>query len=99
MKYSIEKVKQIIGNKIDIKSVEFLGAGNHSEAFCINENLVIKLPKHKKASVCLEQETKVLKQIQGIFDLQIPNVILKSKFKSGNVEFVYFISKNLKEEI
>ena len=95
MKYSIEKVKQIIGNKIDIKSVEFLGAGNHSEAFCINENLVIKLPKHKKASVCLEQETKVLKQIQGIFDLQIPNVILKSKFKSGNVEFVYFISKKL----
>ena len=33
MKYSIEKVKQIIGNKIDIKSVEFLGAGTTAKHF------------------------------------------------------------------
>ena len=73
MKYSIENVKQIIGAKIDIHSVEFLGAGNHSEAFCINKNLVIKLPKHKKASACLEREIKVLEQIQGKFLLAMQN--------------------------
>lgn len=95
MKYSIEKVKKIIENKIGIQSVKFLGAGNHSEAFCINKNLVIKLPKHKKASACIEQEIKVLEQIQGKFDLQIPNVVSKGKFKNDNEEFVYFISKKL----
>ena len=96
MKYSIENVKQIIGDKIDVKSVEFLGAGNHSEAFCINNNLVIKLSKHKKASDCLETEITVLKQLQDKLNLEIPNVVSKGKFKTDRGEFVYFISKKLK---
>lgn len=95
MKYSIEQVKQIIGDNIKIKNVEFLGAGNHSEAFCINNNMVIKLPKHKKASNCLKIEIKVLEQLQGLLNLEIPNVIIKSNFKSNGEDLVYFVSKKL----
>ena len=95
MKYTIEDVKQTIGNKLEIKSVEFLGAGNHSEAFCINDNLVIKLPKHQKASDCLQLEMKVLKGLQNKLNLDIPDVGFTGKFKTGNEEFVYFISKKL----
>lgn len=95
MKYSIEKVRQIIGDKVKIQSIEFLGAGNHSEAFCINKNLVIKLPKYKKASGCIEKEIIVLECLQGKFDLQISNVLLKGKYKIKGAEFVYFVSKKL----
>ncbi len=95
MKYKIEDVKRIVGNKIEVKSVAFLGAGNHSEAFCLNDNLVIKLPKHKKASDCLQVEMKVLKALQNKLNLDIPSVEFNGKFKTGNGEFVYFVSKKL----
>ena len=95
MKYTIEQVKQIIGENLEVKSVKLLGAGNHSEAFCINENLVIKLPKHKKASDCLQVEMRVLQNLQNKLNLDIPNVIMKGKFKINGEEFVYFISKKL----
>ena len=95
MKYTIEDVKKILANKLKVKSVAFLGAGNHSEAFCVNDNLVIKLPKHKKASDCLQVEMKVLEGLQNKLNLEIPNVEFKGKFKTGNEEFVYFVSKKL----
>lgn len=96
MKYTVEQVKQIIGNKIDIKNIEFIGAGNHCEAFCINGDFVIKLPKHKKASDCLKTEIKVLVDLQGKFELSIPNVLIQGKFNNNGQEFIYFISKNLR---
>ncbi len=95
MKYTIEDVKRIVKNKLKIKSVEFLGAGNHCEAFCINNNLVIKLPKHKKASDCLQVEMNILEGLQNKLNLGIPNVTFKGKFKTGKEEFVYSVSKKL----
>lgn len=48
MKYDFAFVKNILENKIEILTLEHLGSGNHCDAFCINNNLVIKLPKMKK---------------------------------------------------
>ncbi len=96
MKNTVEDVKQIIGNQIKVESVTILGAGNHCEAFCINENLVLKLPKHKKASDCLEVEMKVLQGLQNKLNLEIPNIVFNGKFENGNEKFVYFVSKRLK---
>ncbi len=95
MKYSIDDVKRIVANKLKVKSVQFLGAGNHSEAFCINNNLVIKMPKHKKASDCLQVEMKVIKGLENKLNLDIPNVEYAGKFKNENEEFVYSIFKKL----
>lgn len=82
--------------KINLKSVEFLGAGNHSDAFLINGEYVLKLPKHKKASKCLETEIQILEALEGSLSLDIPNVIFKGTFSDGQEDFVYFLSKKLR---
>lgn len=48
MKYDISFVKNVLSNKINILSLEYIGSGNHCDAFCINNNLVIKMPKNEK---------------------------------------------------
>ena len=42
MKYSLEQAKDIISKSIQVNSLEFIGCGNHSEAFCVNHEIVIK---------------------------------------------------------
>lgn len=64
MKYSLNQVKNIIEGLIQVNSIEFIGCGNHSEAFCINNEIVIKLPKHRKASNCLKTEMWVLRRLE-----------------------------------
>lgn len=95
MKYSIEQAKDIISKSIQVKSIEFIGCGNHSEAFCINNDMVIKLPKHRKASDCLKVEIQVLHGLEKKVPLDIPNVLFDGTFSAGNEEFVYFVSKRL----
>jgi len=87
---------KLLYKQMTVKSVEFLGAGNHSEAFVINDEFVLKLPKHKKASRSLETEIKVLESLEDSLPLSIPNVLVKATFKSGDEDFVYFLSKKLK---
>ena len=96
MKYTIEDVKRILKGKMRVDSVDVLGAGNHSEAFCINGNFVVKLPKHKKASECLKVEMKVLDGLQNKLNLDIPNVVFDGTFNVEGEKFVYFVSKKLK---
>ena len=95
MKYSIEQAKDIISKSIQVKSIEFIGCGNHSEAFCMNNDMVIKLPKHRKASDCLKVEIQVLHGLEKKVPLDIPNVLFDGTFSAGNEEFVYFVSKRL----
>ena len=95
MKYSLEQAKEIISKSIQVNSLEFIGCGNHSEAFCVNHEIVIKLPKHRKASDCLKVEMQVLRGLAQKTSLDIPNVLFNGIFSVGNEEFVYFASKRL----
>ena len=95
MKYSVEFVSDIVKKMLPINSIEFIGCGNHSEAFCINSEIVIKLPKHRKASDCLKTEMKVLRGLEQKMQLDIPNVLFDGAFSVGSEEFVYFTSKRL----
>ena len=95
MKYSVEFVSDIVKKMLPINSIEFIGCGNHSEAFCINTEIVIKLPKHRKASDCLKTEMKVLRGLEQKTQLDIPNVLFDGAFSVGSEEFVYFASKRL----
>ena len=96
MKYSVEFVKDIVKNIMPINSIEFIGCGNHSEAFCINNEIVIKLPKHRKASDCLKTEMYVLRGLVNRTHMNIPTVLFDGTFSVENDEFVYFASKRLK---
>jgi len=95
MKYSPDQVKDIIKKSIQIDTIELIGSGNHSEAFCVNNEIVIKLPKHRKASDCLKTEMHVLRELEQRVCLDIPNVLFNGVFSDGNEEFVYFASKRL----
>ena len=95
MKYSIEQAKDIISKSIRVKSIEFIGCGNHSEVFCVNKEMVMKLPKHRKASDCLKVEMQVLQGLKQKVPLDIPNVLFSGTFSAGHEEFVYFVSKRL----
>lgn len=95
MKYSIEQAKDIISKSIRVKSIEFIGYGNHSEAFCVNDEMVMKLPKHRKASDRLKVEMRVLQGLEQKMSLNIPNVLFNGTFFDGREEFVYFVSKRL----
>lgn len=95
MKYSIEQAKDIISKSIQVKSIEFIGSGNHSEAFCINNEMVIKLPKYRKASDHLKVEMRVLQGLEQKMPLDIPNVLFNGTFSAGHKKFVYFVSKRL----
>ena len=93
MKYTLDQVKKIIEKSISVYTIEFIGCGNHSEAYCINNEIVIKLPKHRKASDCLKTEMYVLRGLEGKFSIDIPNVLFSGAFSAGNEEFVYFASR------
>lgn len=95
MKYSLNQVREIIEDSLQINSIEYIGCGNHSEAFGINKEIVVKLPKHKKASDCLKIEIQVLRGLEQKMLLEIPNVLFDGTFHAGNEEFVYFASKRL----
>ncbi len=95
MKYSLNQVKDIVGDSIPVHSIEFIGCGNHSEAFCINHEIVLKLPKHRKASDCLKTEMQVLRGLDQKMPLDIPNVLFEGTFSAGEEKFVYFASKRL----
>lgn len=95
MKYSMEFVSDIVKEVISVNSIEFIGCGNHSEAFCINNEIVVKLPKHRKASECLKTEMHVLRGLEQKTNLEIPNVLFEGVFSVGSDEFVYFVSNRL----
>lgn len=95
MKYDFAFVKNILENKIEILTLEHLGSGNHCDAFCINNNLVIKLPKNEKASKFLLNEIKVLNVINRKLSIEVPNVIMQGIFTHNDKNLNYFISKKV----
>lgn len=90
MKYSTDKVRDIIKDSIQAATIHPIGYGNHSEAFCINEGIVVKFPKHRKASDCLKTEMRVLRGLDGKLSLAIPNVLFSGGFHFGKERFCIF---------
>ena len=95
IKYTIEQIKPFVEEFIKIENIEFCGYGDHSEAFCVNNGIIIKFPKNKEASDCLRNEIILLNNIQNIFQIEIPNVIFQNEFKINDDNFIFFGSKKL----
>ena len=95
MKYDISFVENVLSNKINILSLEYIGSGNHCDAFCINNNLVIKMPKIEKASKCLLTEINILQYLNEKITINIPNVLQLGTFVYNDKTFNYFISRKV----
>ncbi len=95
LKYSLEFAKSVIDRFIKVKTISHIGSGNHSEAFLINNSIVVKMPKHKTASECLKKEIKVLKGLESKLSVNIPNVEFENTFEYYGQEFVLFASKKI----
>lgn len=54
IKYDINFVKKVIDTYTKVKKIALIGSGNHSDVFVINDEIVIKMQKHKIASECLK---------------------------------------------
>jgi len=94
--YTLEKVTNVINQYVKIESIKLIGSGNHSEAFLINNEIVVKMPKHKKASACLQTEIQVLNGLQSKLNLDIPNVLFTGIFEHEGQTFVFSASKKVK---
>ena len=94
--YNEDFVKSIVEKIIKVDNIFYIGSGNHSDAFLINDDLVIKMPKHKKANESLKSEIKILKALENKLNLNIPSVEFSGMFRIDNAEFNFFISKKLR---
>ena len=94
-KYNIEQIRPFVEQFIKDAKIEFCGSGDDSEAFCVNNKFVFKFPKHENANDCLNNEINLLKQIQNIFEIEIPNVLFEGEFKVNSNNFIFFVSKKL----
>lgn len=94
--YSLYEVEQILRNKqVFVCSLAFLGEGEHSEAFLVNRDIVVKLPKHRQASECLKTEMQVVKGLGTKLNVEIPNVLFQGAFFHEGEEYTYFGSRKL----
>ncbi|MGJ0362317.1 aminoglycoside phosphotransferase family protein [Aliarcobacter cryaerophilus] len=115
MKKGIENIIQKKYTSFYINTIKELGSGNDSIAYLINDEYVFKFPKHKKASLNLQNELKILNFIDNSLSLSTPKVeywdIDSSNYKeyyigykkiSGStitVEMFNSLSENKKEQI
>ena len=95
MRYKIEDIKKIVSKYINVTSIEYIGEGNHCQAFCINDIVVVKMPKNQKASLCLKTEMQVLGALKGKFDVQIPNVLFSGEYTFNAQNLCFYASTKL----
>jgi aminoglycoside 2''-phosphotransferase len=98
-KYDIEEIRPYIEQFNSSGKVEFLGSGDHSDVFCINNKYVLKFPKHENANNCLKNEIALLKRLGNIFEIEIPNVIYEGEFTINHNKYTFFASKKLKGNV
>lgn len=103
VKYSVEFAKDVAeaSGRVQVESIEFLGRGEDSEAFAINRDLVLKLPKSRKASDRLRTEMRVLRALGRDMPLRIPEVLFDGMFpavcggrsdgRDANGEYAYSV--------
>ena len=94
--YSLHEVEHILRNKqVFVCSLAFLGEGEHSEAFLVNRDIVVKLPKHRQASEMLKDRNAGCKRIGENLNVEIPSVLFQGAFFHEGEEYTYFGSRKL----
>ena len=93
--YTIEQIKHFIESFINFDNIEYCGSGDDSEAYCVNNNIVVKFPKNNIANKCIQNEIIILNELQNKFELEIPNVLFNGTFLIKNKEYTFFGSKKL----
>src|SRR5262245_21292901 len=56
-----------------IKTLQCIGEGLDNLVFLVNKNLIFRFPRRKVAVQLIERENNVLKNLQSMFNLAIPN--------------------------
>src|SRR5688500_12231295 len=56
----------------EVRSVEYLGEGDFTQALLVNGEQVVRIPKHEEAAVSLDREARFLPQIAALLPLAIP---------------------------
>ena len=97
-KYTPEEIRRHAERFFAVAGIEFLGAGNDCEAFCVNDAFVFKFPKHAKANRRLQNEMAFLRQIRDRLEVEVPNVLCDGTFDAGGDRFSFFASKKLRGE-
>jgi aminoglycoside phosphotransferase (APT) family kinase protein len=79
----VEHVKDCLitqfSSLLPLKTIRFIGEGWDNRVFLVNETIIFRFPKRKIAVELIEQENKILPQLQSHFSLQIPNPIYQGK--------------------
>lgn len=79
----LEQVKHCLltqfSDRLPLTSIQFIGEGWDNRVFLVNENVIFRFPRRKIAIELIENENKVLPQLQSHFSLQIPNPIYQGK--------------------
>lgn len=81
--YEINSSLQSLFPQLDIYDISPLGFGNDSIAVLMNNQIVFKIPKHKKASNNLAREKQILDLIKGKITLPIPNPLYYAVLPNG----------------
>jgi len=93
--YTIEQIKPFVKQFTNADKIEFIGYGDDSEVFCVNNEFIFKFPKHDDANISIKNEITLLKSTQKYFEIEIPNEIYESVFKINNKNLSFFISKKM----
>lgn len=67
-------------SKLEIKGLKIIEKGWDSFVFLVDNKLIFRFPRRKKAALCLELEKKILPEIKRTVSLKVPNF----KFVNGN---------------
>ena len=88
---NLRAIKYILEHSIEgfkVNTIRLLGTGNDSYVYEVNDSIVFKFAKHKKASSNLVKEAKILKFLEGKLSLSIPKVLYVC---SPNELFNYYL--------
>ena len=75
---NVATVKQIIQNTfkdLNISNIRPIGKGNDSYAYEVNNDILFKFPRHKKANEDLKKEIKILKFLENKLSYNVPKVL------------------------
>ncbi len=87
---NLKAIKYILEHSIEgfkVDEIKIIGNGNDSYAYEVNNNVVFKFPRHKKASDNLVKEVQILRFLEGKLSISIPRVMYEC---SPNDLFNYY---------
>lgn len=71
---------------LSIQQIKCIGEGWDNAVFLVNEKIIFRIPRREVAVELLERENKILKNLQLLFTLEIPNPIyIADNFQGYNL--------------